>query len=94
MVAPLEDPSYVPAHPPTSDRVTPDVVAKWGPRSQLRWFVRFRKALRPRRPDWWARFYCSSVQHRGLCCDSCLDDYDAGYDEPNGDRCCCRSERD
>jgi len=36
----------------------------------------------------WDRYYSSSVQHRGQCCWSCMDDRDAGYaDDP--ENCCC-----
>jgi hypothetical protein len=90
--SPLEDPTYDPVHKPADGQV-PYVVEKWGPRSQLRWFDRFRSELRPQRAEYWARFYCSSLQHRGQHCPSCLDDEWDGYRDWDPDRCCCRAYR-
>lgn len=87
-LAPLENPRYQPKHPPIDGRV-PDVVEKWGPRSQLRWFDRYRSQLRPMPPKEWNRFYCSSTQHRGGCCYSCGDDRDMGFDDLGLEHCCC-----
>lgn len=87
--SPLEDPTYEPAHQPVRGGV-PDVVARWGPRSQLRWFDRFRAGLNPQRAEYWSRFYCSSLQHRGGCCPSCLDDEWNGYRDWDEGTCCCR----
>jgi hypothetical protein len=88
--APLDDPSYEPLHPPVNGQV-PDVVAKWGPRSQVRWFWRYRF-------DLWEdgvipgeiadRHFVRSVEHRGSCCLSCLQDMDMGYDDMQP-HCCC-----
>lgn len=88
-VAPLDDPAYQPEHPPINGQV-PDVIAKWGPRSQRRWFQRFRTDLAPRKD--WDKFYCHSEHHRGLCCFSCQDEQQEGIREWD-DRCCCRDER-
>jgi hypothetical protein len=88
-MTPLEDPAYSPANPPVDGRV-PDVVAKWGPASQLRWFNRYRSQLEPMPPAEWDRFYCTTDDHRGSCCSSCSDDYLNGYSYVDG--CCCRAE--
>lgn len=88
--APLDDPNYTPAHPPVSGAI-PDVVGKWGPRSQLRWFQRFRDQLGRRRD--WDRFYCQSEHHRGLCCYSCADEYQVGHGPMLDGWCCCRDGR-
>jgi hypothetical protein len=88
---PLEDPAYVVKHPPVEGRV-PDVVAKWGPKSQLRWFTRFQGQLKPAPHSEWDRFYCASEAHRGECCVSCIDDFNAGYREI--DECCCIALRE
>lgn len=84
-LAPLEDPAYEPKYPPVDGRV-PDVVAKWGPRSQVRWFRRFRDHL----TIYWnsADYYSETEHHRGGHCDSCAQDAAAGYqDLPHV--CCC-----
>jgi hypothetical protein len=90
--APLDDPSCEPANPPINGRV-PDVIAKWGPVSQQRWFRRFQDQLKPAPYDEWERFYCSSEQHRGSCCDSCAQDISAGYQDWDAGRCCCKATR-
>lgn len=87
-LAPLEDPAYEPEHPPVG-RCVPDVVAKWGPRSQVRWFQRFGKQLGMQRHEVWDLYYCTSQEHRGLCCTSCEQD---GYDDLDG-HCCCEGLR-
>jgi hypothetical protein len=38
--APLDDPAYEPVHQPLAGRI-PEVVVRWGKRSQVRWFRRF-----------------------------------------------------
>jgi hypothetical protein len=50
MTAPLEDPTYVPVHQPARGRV-PDVVIRWGQRSQLGWFKRFWHELEDQRDE-------------------------------------------
>jgi hypothetical protein len=86
---PLEDPNYEPKYEPVDGR-PPEVVAKWGAPSQLRWFRRF-QGLRLTTEEW-EQFHCESAQHRGLCCPSCLQDAEfQGF--PNfDDHCCCRAE--
>lgn len=96
--APLDDPTYQPQHPPVDGRV-PDVVVKWGAASQLRWFRRFQGQFKPMPAAEWGRFHCESEHHRGMCCGSCLDDYDGGYDYPPEDGegnplCCCKALQD
>lgn len=88
-LAPLDDPRYQPKHPPDHGTI-PFVVRRWGPRSQVRWFRRFRGELRPQPPAVWNEHHPTSELHRGLCCDSCLADLDDGYPAVD-DRCCCRS---
>jgi hypothetical protein len=88
-MAPLEDPRYEPKHPPRGGYV-PAVIDKWGPRSQLRWFVRFRRQLNPLPTSERARYYCDSLDHRGWCCDSCMDDWGEGYSSPPDGTCCCK----
>jgi hypothetical protein len=85
--APLEDPAYAPQHPPVGG-IVPEVVRKWGPHSQYRWFGRFWPQLKAQPYSFWAGFYCSSESHRGLCCSSCTDDKDEGYGD-DIDGCCC-----
>jgi hypothetical protein len=87
ILAPLEDPTYTPVHQPAGGAI-PDVVSRWGPRSQLRWFHRFAGALTPQKPAVWDRFYCESEQHRGLCCSSCQGDDYLFWGEPE---CCCHA---
>jgi hypothetical protein len=92
-LAPLDDPAYQPVHPPVDGQIPP-VVAKWGPRSQMRWFHRFNDDLNPQKHAVWDQFHCMSEHHRGFCCTSCLDDYRLGYDGPPEDNdgnplCCC-----
>jgi hypothetical protein len=86
--APLDDPAYIPQHQPDRGTV-PDVIARWGPRSQLRWFRRFGGQLRPQPAAYWDPFYCSSEDHRGDCCVSCIADQEEGYGSVDG-ACCCR----
>lgn len=81
-LAPLEDPTYEPKHPPINGQ-PPDVVAKWGPRSQVRWFRRFHGSVTIRD---WRRFFVMSIEHRDVCCQACFDP-DEYWD---GEECCCR----
>lgn len=89
-LAPLDDPAYVPAHPPVGS-VVPEVIAKWGPRSQVRWFRRFREEVGSQLIPVWNRHYCVSEHHRGLCCYSCEDDAVTAGLFPDG--CCCKDDR-
>lgn len=58
------------------------------PADQLDWFDHQRGMERPLAV--WNRYYCVSVSHRGLHCDSCLDDKADGHgDDIEG--CCCRA---
>lgn len=91
-LAPLEDPRCEPAYKPVDGRA-PEVVKKWGPRSQLRWFMRFRSELRPAPVAYWARFYCDSTEHPGLCCTSCIGDTNEGYTDVTENHCCCLGAR-
>lgn len=88
VLAPLEDPNYQPVYRPQRGFIPP-IIAKWGPRSQLRWFRRFSGQIGPQKPDVWKQFYCSSEAHRGQCCDSCMGDLDEGYREYYEDGYCC-----
>jgi hypothetical protein len=87
--APLNDPEYRPAYPPVDGEI-PDVVARWGPRSQVRWFARFWGDIKWRSHTQQAAYYCSSVEHRGPCCISCIQDEEDGYGAVD-DACCCRA---
>ena len=88
--APLDDPTYMPEHPPV-DGVIPPVVARWGPASQRRWFRRFWRELADQQG--WDSFYCSSEYHLGSCCYSCGDEAEMGSGVAQDGWCCCRDER-
>ena len=90
MIASLDDPRHEPLHPPVDGKI-PDVVARWGPRSQLRWFRRFRRELADRQD--WDRFYCTSECHLGSCCYSCFEEGEHGTGVMQDGWCCCRDER-
>lgn len=92
--SPLNDPDYQPKHPPV-DGVVPDVVRRWGKRSQLRWFWRFWREVNYRIQDI-TDMWVDSEHHRDRCCGSCL----AEWDEEEGGRgvcmdgwCCCHDKR-
>lgn len=89
VLPPLEDPNYEPAYRPYRGGVHP-VVAKWGPRSQVRWFSRFWRELRPMRKVEADQYYCHSVEHRGWCCESCMGEEEDGYPTYDGEYCCCK----
>lgn len=83
--SPLNDPDYVPLHPPIGGRV-PAVVERFGPRTQIRWFQRFRDQLQ--RPVDGSRYHTESLLHRDWCCWQCEGDE---WTEPwDGPGCCCR----
>jgi hypothetical protein len=94
---PLEDPDYQPVHVPVHGR-PPELVAKWGPRSQLRWFRRFYPELYAYvrgmkfpglASDIANDYYCHSLEHKGPCCGSCIsEEEDLGL-RPYDDHCCC-----
>jgi len=90
VTAPLEDPSYEPVHKPVRGRV-PDVVAKWAPASQLRWFRRFWPALS--RSQDLSGFWCTSRHHIGPCCFSCDDELREGFGVQMDGWCCCKDSR-
>jgi hypothetical protein len=94
-LSPLEDLNYTPVHQPIGT-LAPDVVERWGPYSQIRWFDRFRypRGHAESAPaQYWDRFYCESAQHRGLHCQSCIDDQQGGWDPWEADWCCCKATR-
>lgn len=93
MSAPLEDPQYVPEHPPVDGRI-PSVVSKFGAATQVRWFQRFLKDLKPMPYDEWERYHIHSVEHPGSCCMSCDEDEELGYGSMRPDFCCCRSMKE
>lgn len=45
VIHPLEDPNYDPVHKPTAHKPIPDIVSRWNPASQVRWFERFANVL-------------------------------------------------
>lgn len=90
--SPLNRHDHMPVVVPT-EGVIPEVVARWGPRSQLRWFNRFVRTLSPRPMSEWNRYHVQSLSHTGLCCDSCLEDVSEGYEPPDAGLCCCRGVR-
>lgn len=92
-LTPLEDPDYEPRHPPVDGRI-PDVVARWGKASQLRWFQRFAGELNPL--ENFAAYWVTSEHHRGVCCGSCLGEFEDGYQGGGvmaDGYCCCRDGR-
>ncbi|MFJ8153951.1 hypothetical protein [Streptomyces sp. NPDC094468] len=90
LLAPLDDLTYTPLHPPVGGQV-PAVVEKWGVRSQLRWFRRFRRELAPRRD--WSPYHVDSEYHRGLCCARCFEEAMDGQGVQLDGWCCCRDRR-
>jgi hypothetical protein len=86
--SPLDDPAYEPEHPPVAGQI-PAVVARWGPRSQVRWFRRFGAVLGRRRD--WDRYYCHTEHHLGLHCTSCEEEGDMGTQ--GFGYCCCQDKR-
>lgn len=91
-IAPLDDPVYEPKHQPVNGQV-PEVVARFGPRTQVRWFQRFRNTLweqRDRRnPVDYSQYFAESLHHKGLCCPTCDNGEEAEYWDGPG--CCCRA---
>lgn len=74
--APLENPEYVPEHPPVDGRI-PEVVSKFGKKTQLRWFRRFGEEINASENV--DKYYYSSEYHKGACCSSCLSEFEDGY---------------
>ena len=87
--SPLNDEAFVPEHPPVDGRV-PEVVERWAAASQVRWFNRFAGELALRGREW-NRWFVESVEHRGLCCPSCIEEQGVGY--VSFDECCCEAFR-
>jgi hypothetical protein len=83
--SPLNEPDYEPEHPPV-DGLVPDVVRRWGQRSQLRWFFRFRRELRGQDLD---DLWVESAYHTGWCCSSCQEEFWEGYGPMLDGWCCC-----
>lgn len=88
-LAPLDDPTYTPEHPPVNG-IIPPVVARWDVASQRRWFRRFSGQLAERQPQGWDEFYCVTANHLGGCCYSCDDEAERGYGVAMDGWCCCR----
>jgi len=89
--APLDDPAYIPEHPPING-IIPPIVARWGPASQRRWFRRYWGQLV--REQAWGGFYWSSEHHVNGCCERCGEAPDEWFPPiPLDDWCCCRDER-
>ncbi len=88
-LAPLDDPCYDPEHKPVDGRV-PDVVAKFGKRSQLPWFARFRGSLGHFDAD---PYWTESEHHKGWCCGSCEAEYEEGSGVVMDGFCCCHDTR-
>jgi hypothetical protein len=66
----------------------PTFVLTLPPQEQIEWF-------RDNNPVWlapktWDDYYVDSVQHKGLCCSSCISDYvyEERWPHPD-DACCC-----
>ena len=88
--APLNRRDYEPKHPPVN-RSIPHVVRLWSPRSQIRWFRRFRYVF-----DWhtvtdWDIYHVESLSHPGPCCSSCDSEREDGFTYCD-DRCCCHAD--
>lgn len=91
--APLDDAAYEPEHPPVDGQI-PDVVVRFGPRTQIRWFQRFGEQLGKRKD--WDDYHCQSEHHRGFCCGSCVGEFEDGYHGGGviaDGWCCCRDTR-
>jgi hypothetical protein len=91
--SPLEDPDYEPENPPVNGEI-PRAVYRFGPRTQVRWFKRFRKMVKDDTSFY--DYYVTSEHHKGTCCISCIgefeDDYQSGGVIADG-WCCCRDSR-
>jgi len=74
--------------------VVPDGFDKWQllnptPEQQIEYFrthdkVRMSTVM-------WKKFYCQSLQHKGLCCSSCLGDEEYEGVPNFDDKCCCEA---
>lgn len=78
-----------------ADIVVPEGFDKWQlsnpkPVEQIVYFTEHKSIKMP--IAMWDKFFCSSLQHRGFHCSSCLSDEEY-LGQPNfDDKCCCRSE--
>jgi hypothetical protein len=91
--APLLNPSYEPEHPPINGTV-PEVVARFGMATQIRWFQRFYRELN--HDTAWDEYYIHSEHHKGLHCISCSYDFNDGYHGGGvimDGWCCCLDSR-
>lgn len=87
--APLNDRRYEPIHRPVNRRV-PEIVAKWGPPSQVRWFHRFWDEIDWRTVDS-SRYHIHSTRHLGPCCAGCMSDEEWDGLPVYDDQCCCNA---
>ena len=86
--SPLNDPSYQPQHRPVRG-VIPPVVEKWGARSQVRWFARYGREIKAMPSSAWDQFHVDSSMHKGMCCESCIEDANEGHGLYDPEVCCC-----
>lgn len=93
MSTPLEDSDYEPEHPPVDGKI-PEVVARFGPSTQIRWFMRFHRSLTEEaKLD---EYYVTSENHKGPCCSSCMGEFIDGYQGGGviaDGWCCCKDGR-
>ena len=90
--SPLNDRQYRPVNLPVNGKA-PEGIEKWGPKSQVRWFHRFYGQVLGTHA-YWNDYYIDSTQHRGLCCESCMEDEQNGYRDWDEEVCCCRAMKD
>lgn len=91
MKHPLDDPSYEPKYPRVNG--IPKEVSFFGPRTQIRWFKRY---LKPFETEDLSSYYVTSEHHKGLCCGSCLGEFENEYQGGGviaDGWCCCRDSR-
>lgn len=65
----------------------PDSVLDLSPEDQVEWFEEHEVPPMPHAE--WALFYVNSTLHKGLCCSSCIEDANEGYQDWDADKCCC-----
>lgn len=79
----------------SADIVVPEGFAAWkltnpAPQQQIDYFKAHPKTRMP--ATMWDQFFVQSLEHKGLCCSSCIGDEEY-LGQPNfDDKCCCRSE--
>jgi hypothetical protein len=66
--------------------VIPEHVLRLAPEEQVEWFAAHDVGAQPH--STWDKYHVSSLQHRGLCCPSCIEEGDEG-EPPFVDDCCC-----